>query len=539
MSATTPRESAPEHPRPETGGFTPLGLSAGVLRAVAGLGFTAPSPIQAAAIPLILAGHDLVGRSRTGSGKTVAFCIPALERVDPRQAATQVLILAPTRELATQITAEVRKLAEFLPQVRSFAVYGGVAYEPQFAQLRRGVHVVVGTPGRLVDHLSRGTLDLAGVRMVILDEADRMLDMGFRDDIAAILAAAPAARQTLCFSATMPPAVRSLVEAFTRDPRTVDIDRAAAAGAPVVEHECFELPHHAKFTGLARLLDFHDVKSGIVFCNTQRMVEELADRLADRGFSVERLHGGMAQAQRSRVMEGFKRGSFRLLVATDVAARGIDVNDLAVVVNYDLPPEPEDYVHRIGRTGRAGRGGLALTLVSGGGGHRLRAIERATGIRIRREQVPTPAQVAARRADAVADRIREAVAGGPHAPEAAIVARLVKEGHSAEHVAAAILHHFAPLEAVPPDRVPDEPAAHSMPPRRPPPADRQPHGGKPRHGPGGGKPGTARQDFARHGAAKHGGGKPGGGKPGGGKPGSGARRRLVGPHGKKKPRKST
>jgi ATP-dependent RNA helicase DeaD len=473
MSAKAPPESTPPLPTPAGGGFAALGLSAGVLRAVEQLGFTAPSPIQAAAIPLIVAGHDIIGRSRTGSGKTVAFCIPAIERVDPRQAATQVLILAPTRELATQITAEVRKLAAFMPQLRSFAVYGGVPYERQFAELERGTHVVVGTPGRIADHLARGTLDLAAVRMVILDEADRMLDMGFRDDIAGILAAAPAERQTLCFSATIPPAVRSLVQAFARDPHTVDIDRQAAAGAPVVDQECFEVPHHAKFTALERLLAFHDVRSGLVFCNTQRMVEELADRLADRGFSVERLHGGMAQAQRSRVMEGFKRGGFRLLVATDVAARGIDVNDLAVVVNYDLPPEPEDYVHRIGRTGRAGRGGLALTLVSGGGIHKLRVIERTTGLRIRREQVPTPSQVAARRAESVVDRVRTTLAAGPFAAETRIVARLVKEGHAAEEVAAAILHHFAPVEPIeadpmPPPRPPRRgPAPERHPPRRP------------------------------------------------------------------------
>jgi len=352
MSERHVPRAGPPRSRHAAGPFATLGLSEGVLRAVEQLGFTEMSPIQAAAIPLIVAGHDVVGRSQTGSGKTVAFCIPAIERVDVRLAATQVLILAPTRELATQITDEVGKLAAFTRGLRSVAVYGGAAYGRQFAELKRGAHVVVGTPGRLTDHLARGTLDLTAVRMLVLDEADRMLDMGFREDIERILAAAPAGRQTVFFSATISPAVETLVRGCSRDARTVAIEPPATTGPPPVEQVYHDVRHPAKFPALVRLIEFHDVRSGLIFCNTQRMVEELAEALTARGCSAERLHGGMAQAQRTRVMDGFKRAAFRLLVATDVAARGIDVDDLELVVNYDLPFDAEDYVHRIGRTGR-------------------------------------------------------------------------------------------------------------------------------------------------------------------------------------------
>jgi ATP-dependent RNA helicase DeaD len=455
--------------------FASLGLSPAVLKAVDRLGFAGMSPIQAAAIPLILAGHDVVGQSQTGSGKTAAFCIPAIERVDPDLPATQVLILAPTRELATQITDEVRKLAAFRPTLRAVAIYGGAAYERQFAELKRGAHVVVGTPGRLTDHLARGTLDLSAVTTLILDEADRMLDMGFREDVEKVLAAAPADRQTVFFSATISPAVQKLVRQHSREPRTVTIAKTTGTGRAQVEQICYEVRHHEKFAALSRLIDFHDVRSGLIFCNTQRMVEELADALSARGCPAERLHGGMSQAQRTRVMDSFKKAAFRLLVATDVAGRGIDVNDLELVVNYDLPADAEDYIHRIGRTGRAGRGGMALTLVSGRSVHTMRTIERLTKTTIRRERLPTAEAVSRRRADAVAARLREALAAGPFSAEAALVSRLVAEGWSAHDVAAAILHHFAPAARDAGD-IAEPPAPHREQAAR---RDHAPH--RPRH----------------------------------------------------------
>jgi len=436
--------------------FPDLGLSPELLKAVGQLGFEEASPIQSATIPLLLAGHDLVGQSQTGSGKTAAFCIPAIERADPARAVTQVLVLAPTRELATQVADEVHKLAVFKKGVRSLPIYGGAPYERQFAELKRGVQIVVGTPGRLIDHLNRGTLNLTAVQMLILDEADRMLDMGFRDDIEALLAAAPADRQTVFFSATISPAIKKLVSAYSREPEHVTIAQKSLAGPPLVDQLYYEVRHHAKLDALARLIDFYDVKSGVIFCNTQQMVEQLADMLTARGCSAEGLHGGMAQTQRTRVMNSFKKAAFQFLVATDVAARGIDVHDLELVVNYDLPYDPEDYVHRIGRTGRAGKKGRAITLVSGAGFHKLQAIERFTHASIRRERIPTAEAVESRRTDTLFGKllgILENETGEMFPRESPLVERLIEAGHTPTDVAAAILRHFVP---VPPPAAADD-----------------------------------------------------------------------------------
>ena len=459
-------------PRPGHVPFATLGLSADLLRAVEKLGFEETSPIQSAAIPLLLQGHDVIGQSETGSGKTAAFCIPAIERVDLSKPRPQVLILTPTRELATQVAEEVHKLAAFKKGLRSVPIYGGAPYERQFAELHRGAHIVVGTPGRLADHIARGTLTLASLRVLILDEADRMLDMGFREDIEKILAAAPVDRQTVFFSATMSPQVQSLVRGHSRDAKTVKIEQRVVSGAPLVDQVYYEVRHHAKFDALARVIDFHDVKSGVIFCNTQQMVEDLAERLVARGCSAERLHGGMAQAQRTRVMNGFKKAAFRFLIATDVAARGIDVNDLELVVNYDLPYDAEDYVHRIGRTGRAGRKGRAVTLVSGAGIYKLQSIERFTKTKIRREHVPTVEAVEGRRSDALFEALASRLDAGEFPRETLLVERLLERGYTPTEVAAAILHHFAPPPA--PNPGADDGAADSP--------DR-PHGRGKRHKP--------------------------------------------------------
>lgn len=424
--------------------FASLGVTPAILEAVAALGFTTASPIQAAAIPPLLQGRDVIGQSETGSGKTAAFCIPAIERVDPAQRSTQVLILAPTRELVTQITAEVQKLTRFARGIQTAAIYGGASYERQFADLKRGSQIVVGTPGRLVDHLERKTLRIDQLQMLILDESDRMLDMGFRDDIEKLLGAVPPERQTVFFSATLSPAIEALVRHHARDPLRIQIAKQAKSPATTVEQLVYEVRHPLKQEALVRILDYHRVRSGIVFCNTQQMVEELADTLGSRGFAAERLHGGMPQAQRTRVMEGFKRGAFMLLVATDVASRGIDVNDLELVVNYDLPFDPEDYVHRIGRTGRAGRGGRAVTLVSGGAGRKLQFIERFTGVPLQPAKVPTAAAIKARRSDALVAAVTATLDAGAFSGHAALIERLVSQGYDAADVAAAVLEHFAP-----------------------------------------------------------------------------------------------
>ncbi|HYP17667.1 MAG TPA: DEAD/DEAH box helicase, partial [Opitutus sp.] len=299
--------------------FTELGLSPELLKAVDKMGFEEAAPIQAAVIPAILRGRDVVGMSSTGSGKTAAFAIPAIERVDPKQRAVQVLILCPTRELAVQVAEETGKLAHFKRGVMGVPIYGGQSYERQFRALAAGVQVVIGTPGRVMDHMDRGTLKLENLKLVILDEADRMLDMGFREDIEKILSAVPEERQLLFFSATMPRAIQDLIGRYSRDPEWIKIE-SVAQNAPQVEQTYFEVDRRSKIEALTRLIDVHDFRYGIIFCSTKIMVDDLDEHLHARGYATDRLHGDISQAQRDRVMEKFRRRAFEFLVATDVAA---------------------------------------------------------------------------------------------------------------------------------------------------------------------------------------------------------------------------
>lgn len=420
-----------------TNTFAGLGLSPEMLKAVVALGFEEPAPIQTAAIPVMMAGHDIVGQSQTGSGKTAAFAIPAIEKIDPSSRAVQVLILCPTRELATQVAEEVHKLTLYKRGIRAVPIYGGASYDRQFFELKKGVQIVIGTPGRLLDHIQRGTLALGGIRMVVLDEADRMMDMGFRDDIATILDATPTERQTVFFSATMPPAIRALIKKYSRDARTVSILQKTVT-VPTVEQWFYEVPVHHKVEALMRLVDYHGFKTGLIFCNTQRMVDELADTLLAQGFSADRLHGGIAQAQRTRVMNKFKKAEFEFLVATDVAGRGIDVEDLEVVVNYDLPYDSEDYVHRIGRTGRAGKRGMAITFVSGREIYKLSYIERFTRTRINRGKMPTLGELEEKKTVALLKKLRGILAGNAFKAHAPLVDRLLEEGFTSTDIAAAL-----------------------------------------------------------------------------------------------------
>jgi ATP-dependent RNA helicase DeaD len=417
--------------------FAALGLSPAILKAVEALGFEEPAPIQAMAIPVILEGHDVVGQSQTGSGKTAAFAIPAIEKTDATNRAVQVLILCPTRELATQVAEEVHKLSIHKRGVHAVPIYGGASYDRQLFELKKGVQIVIGTPGRLLDHIERGTLKLGQVRLVILDEADRMLDMGFRDDIAKILDATPTERQTVFFSATMPPAIRELIKRYSRAPKTLRIEQKAVT-VPTVEQWFYEVPYNHKVEALLRLIDYHAFKLGIIFCNTQRMVDELTDTLLAQGFSADRLHGGIPQAQRTRVMNKFKLAEFEFLVATDVAARGIDVDDLEVVVNYDLPYDSEDYVHRIGRTGRAGKRGMAMTFVSGRDIYKLSFIEQFTRTRIRRGRMPTTGEVHEKRTDVLIQKVRTLLGGTAFAVHTPLVDRLLEEGFSSTDIACAL-----------------------------------------------------------------------------------------------------
>ncbi len=419
--------------------FSELGLSPEILKAIDKLGFEQASPIQAEAIPVLLSGKDVVGQSMTGSGKTAAFGIPAIEKTDPLQKNVQILILCPTRELAVQVSEEIHKLALFKRGIAALPVYGGQSYERQFWGLKQGAQIVIGTPGRVMDHMRRGTLRLENVKMVILDEADVMLDMGFREDIEIILAALPKERQTVFFSATMPRPIQDLIQKYARQPQQVRIEQKAMT-VPTVEQVYYEVDRRFKVELLTRLIDIHDYKLGIVFCNTKRMVDELVDHLNAQGYSADRLHGDMTQAMRDRVMNKFRKSGLEFLVATDVAARGIDVDDVQVVFNYDLPYDPEDYVHRIGRTGRAGRSGRAISFISGRELFQIQHIERFTKVRIQRGKIPTETEVEAARADVFITKIRETLQAAKFKPQDHLVGRLLEEGFSSTDIASALIH---------------------------------------------------------------------------------------------------
>src|SRR5690242_6454620 len=418
--------------------FSELGLSSELLKAIDRLGFEQAAPIQAEAIPLLLQGKDVVGQSQTGSGKTVAFAAPALEKVTVEERTTQVLILCPTRELAVQVAEEVHKLALFKRGLQALPVYGGQSYDRQLYGLRQGAHVVIGTPGRVMDHMRRGTLRLNGVRMVILDEVDVMLNMGFRDDIELILQGTPAERQTVFFSATIPRPIQQLIERYSREPQNVRIEQKALT-VPTVEQVYYEVDRRYKIELLMRLIDFHDLKLGIIFCNTKRMVDDLVEHLEAAGYQADRLHGDMNQAQRDRVMNRFRKSGLEFLVATDIAARGIDVDDVQVVFNYDLPYDGEDYVHRIGRTGRAGREGRAITFVSGRELFQIRNIERYTNTRIQRARVPTEAEVSDAKENAFIGKLRAMLQSGEFKKQDHVIERLLEEGFTSTDIASACI----------------------------------------------------------------------------------------------------
>lgn len=421
--------------------FSELGLSAEVLKGIDRLGFEQASPIQAEAIPVLLEGRDVVGQSQTGSGKTAAFGIPAIEKVDVQQRAVQVLILCPTRELAVQVSEEIHKLAFFKRGIHALPIYGGQSYDRQIYGLKQGAQIVIGTPGRVMDHMRRGTLRLDQVKLAVLDEADVMLDMGFRDDIEFILQAVPKERQTVFFSATMPRPIQELIKKYARDPQNVRIEQKAMT-VPTVEQVYYEVDRRFKVELLTRLIDIHDLKLGIIFCNTKRMVDDLVDHLNAQGYSADRLHGDMSQALRDRVMQKFRKSGLEFLVATDVAARGIDVDDVQVVFNYDLPYDVEDYVHRIGRTGRAGRSGRAISFVAGREVFQINQIERYTRTRVHRAKVPTVTEVEQARASAFLDKLRATLQSGEFKRQDHLVEVLLEEGFSSTDIASALMHQL-------------------------------------------------------------------------------------------------
>lgn len=418
--------------------FADLDVPEPLLRAIRDLGFEEPTPIQSLAIPVIREGHDMVGQAHTGTGKTAAFGIPLLEMLEPDRTAVQALVLCPTRELAIQVSEELRKLSVYMGGVSVLPVYGGQPIERQVAVLRKGVHVVIATPGRLLDHLSRRTVDLSQVRMTVLDEADEMLDMGFAEDIAKIFARLPEKRQNVLFSATMSREIVALAQKFLRDPRMVRVVHGELA-VPVIEQRYFEVRDSEKVEVLSRLLDYYNPDLALVFCNTKRRVDEVASQLQARGYLAEALHGDMDQKERERVMSRFRARSTDILVATDVAARGIDVEEIGIVFNFDVPQDPEYYIHRIGRTGRAGKSGKAFTFVSGKEMWKLRDIQKYARIRIARHAVPADADLEERRFVHIGEKVRDVIAAGGLEPFIARIEQVMGDDHTSLEVAAALL----------------------------------------------------------------------------------------------------
>ncbi|QTN30844.1 DEAD/DEAH box helicase [Akkermansiaceae bacterium] len=418
--------------------FSELGLPDDLLAAIETLGYERPSPIQWKAIPPALEGKDILGLSATGSGKTAAFALPALANVNVTERFPQVLILCPTRELAVQVCEEVHRLGAKKKGLQATPVYGGAPMDRQLRALRDGAQIVVGTPGRLLDHLRRGSFDASRIRMAILDEADRMLDMGFKEEMDEILAALPKERQILFFSATMNAGVSRFIKKFGNNPEVIEIEQKAMT-VSTVDQSYFEVRQRSKVEVLSRILDMNPPRLGIIFCNTKRSVDECTEDLVNRGYAADRLHGDITQQMRERVLKRFRDGAVELLVATDVAARGLDIDEIDIVFNYDLPTDPEDYVHRIGRTGRAGRSGRAVSFVFGREIYRLQSIERYTRQVIKRDKIPSVEQVEGRRADIIFESLKERLETGGFDSYQENIDRLLEQGHTPTDIAGALI----------------------------------------------------------------------------------------------------
>lgn len=388
--------------------FQDLDLNPRILKAIEEMGFETPTPIQTLAIPKATEGYDVIGQAQTGTGKTAAFAIPMLERIDPK-AGLQGLVLSPTRELAVQIAQEINRLAVYL-KVGVLPIYGGQSIEHQFRGLRNRPEIVVGTPGRILDHISRRTLDLSNIQYLVLDEADEMLDMGFLEDINLILEKCPSERQTMLFSATIPKEIRDLASKFMKDPVTVKVEGAGVT-VPQISQWYHEVNNHQKTEALCRIMDVENPQPGIIFCRTKKGADELAKELTERGYLCEALHGDLSQRERDYSMNRLRQGLIELLVATDVAARGLDISDVTHVINFDIPQDADTYVHRIGRTGRAGKEGSAITMVTPREVKQLRFIEKSIKTKIPRKEIPTLADAKERRHVLMVRRVKDAMEG--------------------------------------------------------------------------------------------------------------------------------
>lgn len=391
--------------------FDELNIDERILRAIEDMGFEETSSIQTQAIPAVCEGIDVVGQAQTGTGKTAAYTIPMLMKIDPQIKKPQAIVLCPTRELAVQVADEIRKLAKYMSDIKVLPVYGGQEIVRQIKSLKTGVQIIVGTPGRVMDHMRRKTVKFDNINMVILDEADEMLDMGFREDMETILTETPEDRQTVMFSATMPKAIMDIARNFQKDARIIKVVRKELTVSNI-EQFYYEVRPKNKTEVLCRLIDIYNPRLSVVFCNTKRQVDELISELKGRGYFADGIHGDMKQQQRDRVMDDFRSGKVDILIATDVAARGIDVDDVDMVFNYDIPQDEEYYVHRIGRTGRAGRSGMALSFISGKEVYKLKDIERYCKTKILAKPVPSLDDVKNTKLDNMFDKIRQTIEEG-------------------------------------------------------------------------------------------------------------------------------
>jgi len=453
---------APDH-TPVSSGFGALALHPDVLRVLADVGYEAPSPIQAATIPPLLEGRDVLGQAQTGTGKTAAFALPILSRIERKPGKPQALVLAPTRELAIQVAEAFQTYAAHIPGFQVLPIYGGQSYGPQLHSLKRGVHVVVGTPGRVIDHLDKGTLDLSELKFLVLDEADEMLRMGFIDDVEKVLQATPPGRQVALFSATMPAPIRKIAQRHLKDPVEVTIKSSTTTAANIHQRYWFVSGMH-KLDALTRILEAEPFDAMIIFARTKQATEELAEKLQARGLAAAAINGDIAQAQRERVIQQLKDGKLDILVATDVAARGLDVERISHVLNYDIPYDTESYVHRIGRTGRAGRSGEAILFVSPRERGMLHAIERATRQPIEQMQLPSVEVVNDVRIGKFKQRISDMLAQGELGQFQQLIEQYEQEHNVPAVEIAAALARIAQgdqplLLAPPPKREKYEPAA--------------------------------------------------------------------------------
>ena len=424
----------------ETIRFEDLELDAKIMRAITDMGFEAASPIQGQAIPLELQGLDIIGQAQTGTGKTAAFGIPLLQKIDPKNKKPQAIILCPTRELAIQVSEEIRRLAKYMHGVKVLPIYGGQEIGRQIRSLKDGVQVIIGTPGRVMDHMRRKTVKMDQIHTVVLDEADEMLNMGFLEDMETILSALPEERQTLMFSATMPQAIQRIAANFQKDPQIVRVVKKELT-VPKVTQYYYEVKPRNKVEVMCRLLDLYSPKLSVAFCNTKKQVDELVQALQGRGYFAEGLHGDLKQEQRDRVMSSFRNGATEILVATDVAARGIDVDDVEAVFNYDIPQDDEYYVHRIGRTGRAGREGRAFSLAVGSEVYKLRDIQRFCKTKIVPQPIPSLDDVTAIKAEKILDDVQQHIGEDSDLERMTdiIEKRLLAEDYTSLELAAAFL----------------------------------------------------------------------------------------------------